>query len=199
MEKYPEKHEKLVGQPDFGPPNNFLIFPRKKFGGVWEHLAFRWRQNGQKKLKFLYRSLISDHFFRSDSPCEEFGEKYGGALFSFDSDSLPFAVNGWSKAVFFPRPPRINEISDFMKISKMQRTERFRTAPLSVERGAEMGSARTIGELPRENFPPIFPPDPTSEIGKIWKHYEFPRFSDPVLPVLQWGNCWSLKSTNSGF
>ena len=76
----------------------------------------------------------------------------------------------------------------FIKILKMQSPVRFRTASQDVERGAESGSARTIGELPPKKFSPVFPPDPTSEIGKIWKHYEFPRFSDPVLPVLQWGN-----------
>ena len=40
-----------------------------------------------------------------------------------------------------------------------------------------------------------FPPDPTSEIGKIWKHYDYPRLADPVFPVLQWGNCQSRKSS----
>ena len=48
------------------------IDSRKKFRvelGIW---LFRYKQNGQKKLKFLHRSLISDHFFRSDSPHEEF-------------------------------------------------------------------------------------------------------------------------------
>ena len=58
-----------------------------------------------------------------------------------------------------------------------------------------MGSARTMGPLPRKRISPIFPPDPTSEIGKIWKHYDYPRLADPVFPVLQWGNCQSLKSS----
>ena len=69
----------------------------------------------------------------------------------------------------------------------MLRTNFFRAASQNVDRGAEIGSARTIGQLPRKDFSPIFPPDPTSEIGKIWKHYDYPRLADPVFPMLQWG------------
>ena len=72
---------------------------------------------------------------------------------------------------------------------------RFRAASQNVERGAEIGSACTIVELPRNFFSPIFPPDPTSEICKIWKHYDYPRFLDPLLPMLQWGICQGDKSS----
>ena len=81
----------------------------------------------------------------------------------------------------------------------MLRPNFFRAASQNVERGAAIGSTSTIVELPPKVFPPIFPPDPTSEIGKIWKHYDYPRLADPVFPMLQWGNCWSRKSSNSGF
>ena len=77
----------------------------------------------------------------------------------------------------------------------MQRPVRFGAATTNVERGAGMGSARTIGQLPHERFSQIFPPDPTSEIGKIRKHYDYPRLADAVIPMLQWGYCWSLKSS----
>ena len=57
-----------------------------------------------------------------------------------------------------------------------------------------MGSTCTIVELPRDSFSTIFPPDPTPEIGKIQKHYDYPRFWKPVVPVSQGGNCWTGKS-----
>ena len=87
------------------------------------------------------------------------------------------------------------KISDFTKILKMLRLIRFGAATTNDERGAGRGSARTIGPRARKIFSPIFPPDPTSEIGKIWKHYDYPRLADPVFPVLQWGNCQSRKSS----
>ena len=110
---------------------------------------------------------------------------------------MPTSSIQFSSVQLFPL--WIGKISEFVKNLEMQRPVRFGAAPVNVERGAEIGSTCTIVELPRKFFSPVFCTDPTSEIGKIWKHYDYPRFLDPLLPVLQWGICQWDKSSNSGF
>ena len=73
-----------------------------------------------------------------------------------------------------------------MKISKTLRPVRFGAATTNVERGAEMGSACTIVELPR-NFFADFPAGSHLRDRQNLETLRLPTFGGPSVPCVAMG------------